>query len=255
MQESAGASCPARRVFGAPAAQQRFWNLRPGVRQSPRQLINKWQLQLRAQRTATFNCQHLNCLLAYLSGSNSSSSNPALSHSHQSHRAAYLPTPSIQPISIANTDHPTRDRPPRTNHEMSNELTSATAFSPSLEAIRLAAQMYNAAREGNKQVLEEALESGLPANLTNEKGDTLVSAAGGCGPPLSGRPPTPESASPAQPLQRCSRQPPHWGGRRSAVARFLVGCIFPGPGQKLTGQLVASSCWRRTTATRSWSGS
>lgn len=66
---------------------------------------------------------------------------------------------------------------------MSNELTSATAFSPSLEAIRLAAQMYNAAREGNKEVLEEALESGLPANLTNEKGDTLVSAAGGCGTP------------------------------------------------------------------------
>lgn len=62
---------------------------------------------------------------------------------------------------------------------MSSELTSATAFSPSLEAIRLAAQMYNAAREGNKAVLEEALESGLPANLTNEKGDTLVSAAWG----------------------------------------------------------------------------
>lgn len=56
-----------------------------------------------------------------------------------------------------------------------NSLTSATAFSPSLEAIRLAAQMYNAAREGNKKVLEEAIEGGLPPNLTNEKGDTLVS--------------------------------------------------------------------------------
>lgn len=61
---------------------------------------------------------------------------------------------------------------------MSTDITSATAFSPSLEAIRLAAQMYNAAREGNKQVLEEALASGLPANLTNEKGDTLVSCGG-----------------------------------------------------------------------------
>ncbi|KAJ0103948.1 ankyrin-like protein [Diaporthe amygdali] len=59
----------------------------------------------------------------------------------------------------------------------SNSLTSATAFSPSLEAIRLAAQMYNAAREGNKKVLEEAIESGLPANLTNEKGDTLLMLA------------------------------------------------------------------------------
>lgn len=56
-----------------------------------------------------------------------------------------------------------------------NSLTSATAFSPSLEAIRLAAQMYNAAREGNNKVLEEAIEGGLPPNLTNEKGDTLVS--------------------------------------------------------------------------------
>lgn len=56
-----------------------------------------------------------------------------------------------------------------------NSLTSATAFSPSLEAIKFAAQMYNAAREGNKKVLEEAITSGLPPNLTNEKGDTLVS--------------------------------------------------------------------------------
>lgn len=60
-------------------------------------------------------------------------------------------------------------------------LTSATAFSPSLEAIKLAAEMYNAAREGNKKVLEEALEGGLPPNLTNEKGDTLV---GYSSPPL-----------------------------------------------------------------------
>lgn len=56
-----------------------------------------------------------------------------------------------------------------------SSLTSATAFSPSLEAIKLAASMYNAAREGNKTVLKEALEDGLPPNLTNEKGDTLVS--------------------------------------------------------------------------------
>lgn len=55
-------------------------------------------------------------------------------------------------------------------------LTSATAFSPSLEAIKLAASMYNAAREGNKSVIEEALLDGLPPNLTNEKGDTLVSS-------------------------------------------------------------------------------
>lgn len=65
------------------------------------------------------------------------------------------------------------------NNNMSNsQLTSATAFSPSLEAIKLAAQMYNAAREGNKQVLEKAVLEGMPPNLTNEKGDTLVSLMG-----------------------------------------------------------------------------
>ncbi|KAF4833089.1 putative ankyrin repeat protein [Colletotrichum siamense] len=58
-----------------------------------------------------------------------------------------------------------------------SSLTSATAFSPSLEAIKLAASMYNAAREGNKTVLKEALEDGLPPNLTNEKGDTLLMLA------------------------------------------------------------------------------
>ncbi|KAK1585779.1 ankyrin repeat-containing domain protein [Colletotrichum navitas] len=58
-----------------------------------------------------------------------------------------------------------------------SSLTSATAFSPSLEAIKLAASMYNAAREGNKTVLKEALLDGLPPNLTNEKGDTLLMLA------------------------------------------------------------------------------
>lgn len=57
-----------------------------------------------------------------------------------------------------------------------SQLTSATAFSPSLEAIKLAASMYNAAREGNKKALETAVLEGMPPNLTNEKGDTLVSS-------------------------------------------------------------------------------
>lgn len=83
-----------------------------------------------------------------------------------------------------------------------NSLTSATAFSPSLEAIKLAAQMYNAAREGNKQVLEEALLDGLPPNLTNEKGDTLVSPFGG-----SSGDATPASQSLTQPNQRRRSSP------------------------------------------------
>lgn len=42
------------------------------------------------------------------------------------------------------------------------------------EALELASRMYNAARQGLVDVFEQALPAGLPANMTNEKGDTLV---------------------------------------------------------------------------------
>ena len=42
------------------------------------------------------------------------------------------------------------------------------------EALELASRMYNAARQGHVDIFEQALPAGLPANLTNEKGDTLV---------------------------------------------------------------------------------
>ncbi|KAL7619480.1 hypothetical protein AAE478_010019 [Parahypoxylon ruwenzoriense] len=45
------------------------------------------------------------------------------------------------------------------------------------EAIEFAGRMYNAARAGDKEIFEQALPAGLPANLTNEKGDTLLMLA------------------------------------------------------------------------------
>lgn len=50
--------------------------------------------------------------------------------------------------------------------------------SPSLspEAIAFAARIYDAARAGQIDIFEQALPAGLPANMTNEKGDSLVSA-------------------------------------------------------------------------------
>jgi hypothetical protein len=42
------------------------------------------------------------------------------------------------------------------------------------EAIEFATRMYNAAREGQLDIFKEALPAGLPANLTNDKGDSLV---------------------------------------------------------------------------------
>ena len=49
------------------------------------------------------------------------------------------------------------------------------AAAPPSEVIELASRMYNAARQGHVDVFQQALPAGLPANLTNEKGDTLVS--------------------------------------------------------------------------------
>ncbi|KAI0409284.1 ankyrin [Xylaria palmicola] len=45
------------------------------------------------------------------------------------------------------------------------------------EAIEFATRMYNAAREGQIDVFQQALPVGLPANLTNDKGDTLLMLA------------------------------------------------------------------------------
>ena len=51
--------------------------------------------------------------------------------------------------------------------------TSDSATIPQ-EVIEFAARMYNAARSGEKEIFEQALPRGLPPNMTNEKGDTLV---------------------------------------------------------------------------------
>jgi hypothetical protein len=43
------------------------------------------------------------------------------------------------------------------------------------EAIAFATKMYDAARAGQIDIFEQALPAGLPAGMTNEKGDSLVS--------------------------------------------------------------------------------
>lgn len=56
------------------------------------------------------------------------------------------------------------------------EATGPTQLPPA--AIELASKMFDAARKGDEQsvaLLTQALARGLPANLTNDKGDTLVS--------------------------------------------------------------------------------
>ncbi|CZT42606.1 related to ankyrin [Rhynchosporium secalis] len=45
------------------------------------------------------------------------------------------------------------------------------------EAIAFATRMYDAARNGQMDVFQQALPAGLPANMMNEKGDSLVMLA------------------------------------------------------------------------------
>ncbi|KAK0384367.1 hypothetical protein NLU13_8454 [Sarocladium strictum] len=45
------------------------------------------------------------------------------------------------------------------------------------EAVAFAGRMYDAARKGDVSVFEQALPAGLPSNMTNEKGDTLLMLA------------------------------------------------------------------------------
>jgi hypothetical protein len=49
-------------------------------------------------------------------------------------------------------------------------------FAPELppEAIAFATKMYDAARAGQVDIFQQALTAGLPANMTNDKGDSLV---------------------------------------------------------------------------------
>ena len=54
------------------------------------------------------------------------------------------------------------------------KMDSSTASTLPPEAIAFAGRMYDAARQGDIEVFKQALPAGLPANMTNEKGDTLV---------------------------------------------------------------------------------
>ena len=59
------------------------------------------------------------------------------------------------------------------NNLSDNQSTRPNPVSP--EVIAFATKMYNAARSGDLAVFQQALPAGLPPNMTNDKGDTLVS--------------------------------------------------------------------------------
>ncbi|KAK6842746.1 hypothetical protein PG990_005319 [Apiospora arundinis] len=57
------------------------------------------------------------------------------------------------------------------------DLPARTVSELPPEAIAFAGRMYDAARTGQVDVFKQALPLGLPANMTNEKGDTLLMLA------------------------------------------------------------------------------
>ncbi|KZT30046.1 ankyrin [Neolentinus lepideus HHB14362 ss-1] len=64
----------------------------------------------------------------------------------------------------------------------SQQQNGHTAASPSVddltpETLAFAARMFDAARQGNTELLVQATQRGLPANLTNEKGNTILMLA------------------------------------------------------------------------------
>jgi ankyrin repeat protein len=59
--------------------------------------------------------------------------------------------------------------------EASTQPQRANSLTP--EMIEFASKMYDAARKGDVATFEQALPAGLPPNLTNDKGDTLLMLA------------------------------------------------------------------------------
>ncbi|KAF4981820.1 hypothetical protein FZEAL_2447 [Fusarium zealandicum] len=57
----------------------------------------------------------------------------------------------------------------------SDQPARANSLTP--EMIAFAGKMYEAARNGDVAVFQQALPAGLPPNLTNDKGDTLLMLA------------------------------------------------------------------------------
>ncbi|KAJ4326862.1 hypothetical protein N0V84_002688 [Fusarium piperis] len=57
----------------------------------------------------------------------------------------------------------------------SNQRAHSDSLTP--EMIEFATKMYDSARIGDVAVFQQALPAGLPPNLTNDKGDTLIMLA------------------------------------------------------------------------------
>lgn len=85
-------------------------------------------------------------------------------HSHR-HTSIAMPL-RMEPSAAARTSQTTEPEAPTTSTESKPTLPP--------EALDLATRFFNAARTGDLPIFQQAIPAGLPVNLTNDKGDTLV---------------------------------------------------------------------------------
>src|SRR5260370_7717959 len=112
------------------------------------------------------------------------------------------------------------DPPRRSEHAAYREQEPA----PDPEVLQLAAKIFNLARQGGTDVLATYVDAGVPANLCNDKGDTLVMLAA-----YHGHPPTvtallERGADPDRPNDR-GQTPP--AGPVSKAERAVTEPLLP----------------------------
>ncbi|KAI4231937.1 MAG: hypothetical protein LQ349_005296, partial [Xanthoria aureola] len=78
----------------------------------------------------------------------------------------------MEPAAAARPSQPTEPEAPTPS-------TTSSESKPTLppEALDLATRFFNAARTGDLAIFQQAIPAGLPVNLTNDKGDTLLMLA------------------------------------------------------------------------------
>jgi hypothetical protein len=103
---------------------------------------------------------------------------------------------------------------------------------PSSQLLKFAAKVFNLAREGDTDTLAAYVDAGVPANLCNDKGDTLVMLAAYHGHPQTVSVLLARGANPDRPNDR--GQTPLAGavfkGERAVIEALLAGGANPAEG-------------------------